>query len=145
MSGTRSFLPKEPAQRAWVMVDAADQPLGRLAVRIANALRGKHRPTFSPQVDTGDFVVVINAARVRLSGKKEEQKIYHRYSGFRGGLKEIPAATLRQRHPDRLVKLAVRGMMPKNTLARNALRRLKVYPGKDHPHAAQQPAAARST
>jgi large subunit ribosomal protein L13 len=142
VASTKSFLPKEPSKRAWVLVDAADKPLGRLAVRVADMLRGKHRPTFSPQVDTGDFVVVLNAARVKLSGKKDEQKIYHRYSGYRGGLKEIPASALRERHPDRLVKLAVRGMLPKNAMGRKVLSRLKVYPGKDHPHAAQQPAGA---
>ena len=135
----KSYLPKEPDQRAWVLVDAADKPLGRLAVVIANTLRGKHRPTFSPQVDTGDFVVVVNSARVKLTGKKDQQKIYHRFSGHRGGLKEIPASVMREKHPERLVQLAVRGMLPKNTMARQILTRLKVYAGSEHPHAAQNP------
>ena len=122
-----------------MLVDATDKPLGRLAVGIANALRGKNRPTFSPSVDTGDFVVVVNAEKVKLTGKKEEQKIYHRYSGYRGGLKEFPASVVRERHPDRLVKLAVRGMLPRNKMAKRILGRLKVYAGDEHPHEAQNP------
>jgi large subunit ribosomal protein L13 len=138
---TKSFLPRRPEKRGWVVVDAADKPLGRLAVKVADMLRGKHRPTYSPQVDTGDFVVVVNAARVKLTGNKEQNKVYQRYSGHRGGLKEIPAYVMRQRHPDQLVRLAVRGMMPKNALARQALKRLKIYAGAEHPHEAQAPEA----
>lgn len=123
----------------WLLVDAEDQPLGRLAVKIADVLRGKHKPTFTPNVDTGDFIVVINADKVKLTGKKEEQKIYHRYTGFRGGLKETNAAAMRQRHPDRLIKLAVKGMLPKNNLSRQMFTKLKVYAGQEHPHDAQQP------
>jgi len=135
----KSFLPKEPEKREWMLVDAADKPLGRLAVGIANALRGKNRPTFSPNVDTGDFVIVVNADKVKLTGRKEEQKVYQRYTGYRGGLKEFPASAVRERHPDRLVKLAVRGMLPRNKLARRMMGRLKVYAGEEHPHAAQNP------
>ena len=138
----RSYIAKDPGDdRPWHLVDADGTPLGRLAVEIANILRGKHRPTFTPHVDTGDFVVVINAEKVKLTGRKEEQKIYQRYSGHRGGLKEIQASEMRERHPDRLVKLAVKGMLPKNNLSRKMISRLKVYAGTEHPHAAQQPAA----
>jgi large subunit ribosomal protein L13 len=137
----KTFLPREAAvERKWVLMDAEGQSLGRLAVRIANVLRGKHKPIFTPAVDTGDFVVVVNAEKVKLTGKKEEQKIYHRYSGYRGGLKETPAAQVRATHPDWLITLAVRRMLPKNHLSRNVLTRLKVYAGTEHPHAAQKPA-----
>lgn len=137
---TKTFLPREPgANRSWVLVDAKDKRLGRLATKIADALRGKNKATFTPHVDTGDFVVVINAAKVHLTGKKNEQKKYARYSGYRSGLKEIPASVLRERHPDRLIKLAVKGMLPKNNLCRGMTSRLKVYAGEDHPHAAQKP------
>jgi len=136
----KTFVAKDPgAARDWVLVDAEDKPLGRLAVRIANILRGKTKATFTPHVDTGDFVVVVNAEKVKLSGKKDEQKIYRRYSGYRGGLKEIKASVVRERHPDRLIRLAVRGMLPKNNLSRKLFRRLKVYRGDQHPHVAQNP------
>lgn len=121
------------------MIDATDQTLGRLAVRIARILRGKDKPTFTPHLDTGDSVVVINAEKVVLSGRKEEQKIYQRYSGYRGGLKEKTAAQVRKRHPERLIELAVRGMLPRNRLGRQLNRKLKVYAGSEHPHAAQNP------
>ncbi len=138
----KSTLPKDPGDdREWLVVDAADRPLGRLAVKIANSLRGKDKPTFSPQVDTGAFVVVVNADKVKLSGRKNEQKIYQRYSGWRGGLREIPATTMRERHPDWMIKLAVQRMLPKNRLSRQMVRRLKVYAGAAHPHDAQQPRA----
>ena len=136
----KTFVAKDPGTaRGWVLVDAENKPLGRLAVRIADILRGKTKATFTPHVDTGDFVVVVNAEKVKLSGKKDEQKIYRRYSGYRGGLKEIKASVVRERHPDRLIRLAVRGMLPKNNLSRKLFRRLKVYPGDQHPHAAQNP------
>lgn len=131
---------KDPGtDRLWFVVDAAEQPLGRLAVKIADVLRGKNKPTYTPNVDTGDFVVVVNAEKVKLTGRKEEQKTYQRYSGYRGGLKEFKASVMRERHPDRMIKLAVRGMMPRNNLSRKMFRRLKVYAGDEHPHAAQQP------
>lgn len=136
---TKTTIAEDPGvARAWVVLDAAGQPLGRLAVRIADILRGKDKPTYTPHIDTGGFVVVVNAAKVKLTGRKEEQKIYARYSGFRGGLKEISAATLRERHPDRMIHLAVRGMLPKNTMSRTLRTRLKVYAGPEHPHAAQK-------
>jgi large subunit ribosomal protein L13 len=138
----KTFIAKDPGQdRAWVVVDASGKTLGRLAVSVANLLRGRNKPTYTPHVDTGDFVVVVNADKVRLTGRKEEKKVYQRYSGHRSGLKEIPAAVMRERHPDRMIKLAVRGMMPKNTLSRRALGRLKVYAGEAHPHEAQRPRA----
>ncbi len=136
----KTFLPKDPGtNRDWIVVDVADKPLGRAAVRIANALRGKEKPTFTPAVDTGDFVIVINAARVKLTGSKENAKIYQRYSGYRGGRKTFTAAEVRERHPDRLIREAVTGMLPGNNLCRRMLTRLKVYAGPDHPHQAQQP------
>ena len=136
----KSTVAKNPGKdREWLVVDADGKPLGRLAAKIADVLRGKNKPTFTPQVDTGDFVVVINAEKVKLTGRKEEQKLYKRYSGWRGGLKETTAAAVRERHPDRMVLQAVKGMLPKNHLSRQVFRRLKVYAGSDHPHTAQQP------
>jgi large subunit ribosomal protein L13 len=136
----KTSLPKDNSiVRAWILVDADGQILGRLATQIADFLRGKHKPIFTPHVDTGDFVVVINAEKVKLTGKKEEQKIYARYSGFRSGLKEFSAATVRARHPERLIGLAVKGMLPANALCRNSIKRLKVYAGDKHPHEAQNP------
>ena len=136
----KTTIPKEgEIQREWLLVDATDRTLGRLAVNIANALRGRRKPTFTPHVDTGDFVIVVNAEKVRLSGKKDEQKIYARYSGWRGGLKEISVASMRQRHPDRIIRLAVRGMLPKTHMSQTIIKRLMVYAGGEHPHAAQKP------
>lgn len=136
----KTSLPKDPGDnRAWFLVDAKDKPLGRLAVKIANILRGKNKAIFAPHVDIGDFVVVTNADKVKLTGRKEHQKTYKRYSGFRGGLKEIKASVVRERHPERLIELAVRGMLPKNNLSRKLFTRLKVYAGEQHPHAAQNP------
>ena len=126
---------------AWHLVDAADLPVGRLAVALAAVLRGKHKPDYTPHVDMGDFVVVVNAKKIKLTGAKETQKVYKDYTGYPGGLKLRPAAVVRERHPDRLVKQAVRGMLPKNHLSRRLIDRLKVYPGGEHPHAAQQPQA----
>ena len=138
----KTFVPKDPGEnRRWLVVDAKDQPLGRLAVRIANALRGKDLPTFAPWVDTGAFVVVTNAELVKLTGNKETQKIYQRYSGWRSGLKLETAAQVRATHPDRIIREAVEGMLPGNRIARDMMRRLKIYAGSEHPHAAQTPAA----
>ena len=125
--------------RAWLLIDATGKPLGRLAVKIANALRGKTKPIFAPQADTGDFVVVINAAKVKLTGKKEDQKIYQRYSGYRSGQQRVAAHVIRERHPDRMISLAVRRMLPKNVTSRKIMTRLKIYSGDKHPHAAQGP------
>lgn len=138
----KTFVPNTPSyeERRWHVIDAKDKPLGRLAVAIANALRGKDTRTFDPSVDTGAFVVVINAEKVRLTGRKDEQKTYQRYSGYRGGQKIITVETMRERHPDRIIKLAVWGMLPKNNLSRKVMTRLKVYAGTEHPHQAQKPA-----
>ena len=137
----KTFVPKDPGDnRRWLVVDAKGQPLGRLAVRIANALRGKDLPTFTPWVDTGAFVVVTNASEVKLTGRKEEQKTYQRYSGWRSGLKIATAAQVRATKPERMIEEAVVGMLPGNHIARDMMRRLKIYAGPDHPHAAQTPA-----
>lgn len=136
----KSTLPvSDKIEREWILLDAEGQVLGRLAVQIANILRGKHKATYTPHIDTGDFVVVINAEKIKLTGKKEEDKIYVRYSGYRGGLKEFTAADVRAKHPDRLLKLAVKGMLPNNALCRKAIGKLNIYAGDKHPHAAQKP------
>jgi len=126
-------------QRQWWLIDAKDQILGRVAVKAANLLRGKEKKIFTPHVDTGDFVVVINAQKVRLSGKKENQKSYMSFSGYVGGHKSESAGARRVRHPELLVERAVRGMIPHNRLGRAVYRKLKVYRGEEHPHSAQQP------
>ena len=125
--------------RDWFVVDAQDQTLGRIATRIATVLRGKHKPTFTPHVDTGDFVVVVNAAKVQLTGNKENAKEYYRYSGYAGGLKVRTAGELRVEDPERIITQAVKGMLPKNRLARQVISKLKVYGGAEHPHGGQQP------
>ena len=135
----KTFLPKEDAiERKWLVVDAENRILGRIAAKIADVLRGKHKPTYTPHLDCGDFVVVVNAEKVRLTGNKETQKIYQNYSGYMGGRKERKAAEVRARHPDRLIRDAVWGMMPKGRLGRAQFRKLKIYAGPEHPHAAQQ-------
>lgn len=121
------------------MLDAKGQPLGRMASRIAHVLRGKHKPTFTPHVDTGDFVIVINAKQAKLTGSKGEDKKYYTHSGYPGGIKERSYRELLDRHPDGPLRAAVRGMLPKNTLGRKMLSKLKIYPTAEHPHAAQQP------
>lgn len=135
---TYSAKPSE-VERKWYVVDATGKTLGRLSVQIANILRGKHRPTFTPHVDTGDFVVVVNAEKIRVTGKKADQMVYQRYSGYPGGLKEIPYRQMLERHPERILEHAVKGMLPHNRLGRSVYGKLKVYAGPDHPHAAQQP------
>ena len=127
--------------RNWWIIDAKDQVLGQVAVKAANLLRGKEKPIYTTHVDTGDFVVVINAEKVRLTGKKENQKTYMSYSGFIGGHKTENVKARRERHPELLVERAIRGMIPHNKLGRAVYRKLKVYKGNLHPHAAQQPAA----
>jgi large subunit ribosomal protein L13 len=126
-------------ERRWYVVDAKDQVLGRMASSIATILRGKHKPTYSPHLDVGDFVIVVNAKDVRLTGKKASQKTYFRHSGYMGAERHIPFRRMLERHPDRIIKLAVKGMLPKNTLGRAMLRKLKVYAGPEHPHEAQLP------
>ncbi|MDP3181258.1 MAG: 50S ribosomal protein L13 [Desulfobaccales bacterium] len=125
--------------RKWYVVDAQGKVLGRLASRIAMVLRGKTKPVFTPHMDTGDFVVVVNAAQVRLTGRKLDNKFYYRHSGYPGGLKTTSARQLLQRKPEEVLRHAVRGMLPKNSLGRHLLKKLKVYPGGEHPHQAQQP------
>lgn len=127
------------AQRKWYLVDATGKILGRLASEIAKILRGKHKPLYSPHLDVGDFVVVVNAEKVRLTGRKWQRKLYYRHSGYPGGLKVETAEQLRQRKPEELIRHAVWGMLPKNRLGRKLLKKLKVYAGPDHPHQAQQP------
>jgi large subunit ribosomal protein L13 len=126
-------------EREWWVVDAEGQTLGRLATRIATILRGKHKPIFTPHVDTGDFVVVINAEKIQVTGDKLDSKIYYRHSGYPGGLKERTLREQLDRHPDRPITAAVKGMLPKNSLGRSMLKKLKVYAGPEHPHAAQKP------
>jgi len=125
--------------RRWVVIDADDRPLGRVATRAASLLRGKHRPEFTPNQDTGDFVVVINAAKVKLTGAKASDKVYHRHTEYPGGIRTTTAGKLRETRPERLVETAIRGMLPKNRLGRRLITKLKVYGGAEHPHAAQRP------
>ncbi|MEE9207570.1 MAG: 50S ribosomal protein L13 [Gemmatimonadota bacterium] len=126
-------------ERKWYVVDARDQVLGRMATRIATVLRGKHKPTYSPHLDVGDYVVVINAASVRLTGKKETQKEYFRHSGYMGGERFIPFKKLLATRPERVIELAVKGMLPKNKLGREMASKLRVYPNSEHPHGPQSP------
>ena len=128
----------------WLLIDAAGRVLGRLASEVAVLLRGKHKPIFSPHLDAGDFVVVINAERVVLTGKKLKDKVYHRHSGYPGGLKSTTAEQMLRKHPTRVVEYAVRGMLPKTKLGDALFRKLKVYPGAAHPHASQRPAPLAS-
>jgi large subunit ribosomal protein L13 len=126
-------------QQRWLLIDATDQVVGRLAVQIATILRGKHRPTYTPHVDTGDFVIVINAEKVRFTGKKMQTKVYEWYSHYPGGLKQAKARDVLQTHPERILEEAVRRMMPRNRLGRKMMSKLKVYAGTRHPHQGQQP------
>ena len=126
-------------ERTWWLVDAADKPLGRLATEIARVLRGKHKPIYTPHLDTGDYVVILNAARVRLTGSKADSKTYFRHSGYMGKEKQIPFRRMIETHPERVIELAVKGMLPKNTLGRAMRKKLKVYPGAEHPHQGQDP------
>jgi len=136
----KTYLPKkDEIEQQWFVADAEGQVLGRLAVKIANALRGKNKPCFTPHLDCGDFVIVVNAEKVTLTGRKDEQKVYQSYSGYMGGLKERTAAEVRARNPERMIRDAVWGMMPKGRLGRQQFGKLKVYAGPDHPHEAQNP------
>jgi large subunit ribosomal protein L13 len=139
MRPTRSMRAEDVDRRWWVF-DVQDLVVGRAATEVARILRGKHKPTFTPHVDDGDFVIVINAAGLRLTGRKAEQKLYHRYSGYPGGLRTVTAGRLLDKRPERLFETVVRGMMPKNPLGRRMARKLKVYAGPNHPHKAQKPA-----
>jgi large subunit ribosomal protein L13 len=137
---TRTYTPRESEiQRNWLVIDAADVVLGRLASHAAALLRGKHKPTFAPHVDTGDFVIIVNAEKVALTGSKLEQKKAYRHSGYPGGLTATSYVDMLEKHPTRAVEKAIRGMLPKNSLGAAQLKKLKVYAGPEHPHAAQQP------
>jgi large subunit ribosomal protein L13 len=124
-------------RKDWVVVDATGQTLGRLASRVAAVLMGKHKPTYTPHLDMGDFVIVTNASLVKVTGSKLDDKIYYRHTGYVGGLKETPLRDMLQKHPERVIEMAVKGMLPRNKMARHVLRHLKVYRGPDHPHQAQ--------
>ncbi len=126
-------------KRNWFLVDATDKALGRMASEIAKRLKGKHKPIYTPHVDTGDYIIVINAEKVRVTGSKAEGKMYHRYTGYVGGLKSMSFREMRAKHPERVIENAVKGMLPKNPLGRAMFRKLKVYAGSEHKHAAQQP------
>jgi large subunit ribosomal protein L13 len=142
MTSNKTYTPKpSDIERDWFVVDATDLPLGRLASEIAHILRGKHKPTFAPHVDVGDHVVVVNADKVAVTSGKSQTKIYYRHSGFPGGVKAESFDSLLERRPEAIVERAVRGMLPKNKLGRQMLRKLKVYSGPDHPHEAQKPQA----
>ncbi|TNE84197.1 MAG: 50S ribosomal protein L13 [Gammaproteobacteria bacterium] len=136
----KTFIAKpETVQRDWYIVDAADKTLGRLAAEVASRLRGKHKPEYTPHVDTGDYIVVVNAEQVRVTGNKAKDKIYHRHTGYPGGLKSISFEKLIDKAPERTIQSAVKGMLPKGPLGRAMFKKLKVYAGAEHPHTAQQP------
>lgn len=135
-----SWSPKaSELQRNWLLVDVDGQVLGRAATQIASLLRGKHKPTFAPHVDNGDYVIVLNAEKIRVTGRKAVQIEYRHHSGYPGGLKRVPYQVMMRRHPDRIIRFAVKGMLPKNRLGRRLLKKLHVYAGPRHPHVAQQP------
>jgi large subunit ribosomal protein L13 len=126
-------------QRDWLVVDATNEALGRLATQIATLLRGKHKPTYTPSVDGGDFVIVVNVEKLRIMGKKADQKVYYHHTGYPGGIKATTYRMMHSKHPDRILRIAVKGMLPKNRLGRRLMTKLKIYAGPNHPHAAQQP------
>ena len=130
---------KESVTRSWYVVDATDKTLGRLSTEIANRLRGKHKPEFTPHVDTGDYVVVVNAEKVRVTGNKGTDKVYHHHTGYPGGIKSITFDKLIEKSPEQVIEKAVKGMMPKNKLSRAMMAKLKIYAGSEHPHSAQPP------
>ncbi len=129
----------QDVERSWWLIDAEGKTLGRIATEIARRLRGKHKPEYTPHVDTGDYIVVINADKVRVTGNKEKDKVYWRHTGYPGGIHGTNVATMRASHPERIIEKAVKGMLPRNPLGRAMYRKLKVYAGSEHPHAAQQP------
>ena len=136
----RTYVPKaDDIRRDWYVVDATGQTLGRLATRIATVLRGKHKPVFTPSTDIGDFVIVVNADKIELTGRKRQQKIYYHHSGYMGGLRAVPFERMLATHPERIIRFAVEGMLPHNRMGRAMLRKLKVYAGPEHPHQAQNP------
>lgn len=129
----------ETVKRDWFVIDATDKVLGRLATEVASRLRGKHKAEFTPHVDTGDYIVIVNAEKIHVTGKKEKDKFYHKHSGYIGGMKSTALGKMRQDHPERIIEIAVKGMLPKNPLGRAMFRKLKVYAGPEHQHQAQQP------
>jgi large subunit ribosomal protein L13 len=136
----KTFVAKEhEVDRKWYLLDAQGKILGRLATQIASRLRGKHKPIYTPHADTGDFIVVVNADKIAMTGKKWDNKFYYRHSGYMGGLKEISARKLKEKRPEDIIRFAVKRMLPKNSLGRRQLKKLKIYAGPDHPHQAQQP------
>jgi len=130
---------KDAVERNWYLIDAKDKVLGRIAVEIARRLRGKHKPTYTPHADAGDFIIVVNAEKIALTGKKLDDKFYYRHTGYPGGIKSVAAGKLQRQKPGEILKIAVKGMLPKNSLGRMMLKKLKVYAGSDHPHEAQRP------
>lgn len=135
-----TFMAKpDQVERKWYLVDASDKTLGRLATKVADILRGKHKPSFTPHIDTGDFVIIINAEKIKLTGKKWDQKKYYRHSGYPGGIKETTYKELVKKKPELIIEKAVKGMIPHNKLGRQVIKKLKVYAGSEHPHQAQQP------
>ncbi len=130
---------KDAVERNWYLIDAKDKVLGRIAVEIARRLRGKHKPIYTPHADAGDFIIVVNAEKIALTGKKLDDKFYYRHTGYPGGIKSVAAGKLQQQKPGEILKIAVKGMLPKNSLGRMMLKKLKVYAGSDHPHEAQRP------
>ncbi|UCE04884.1 MAG: 50S ribosomal protein L13 [bacterium] len=140
----KTFSPKkEDIERKWYVVDAKNQVLGRLASQVARLLRGKHKPIFAPHVDVGDHVIIINAEKIRVTGKKAQQKRYKRYSGYPSGLKETVYEDMLARHPERVLEHAIKGMLPKNRLGRKMFKKLRIYAGEEHPHEAQKPETLR--
>ncbi|MBN1559966.1 50S ribosomal protein L13 [candidate division KSB1 bacterium] len=140
----KTFSPKpQDVERKWYVIDADGEALGRLAVKVAHVVRGKHKPIWAPHADVGDFVVIINADKVRLSGRKEEDKVYYHHSGYPGGLKAVPFRRRQSKHPEYIIREAVRGMLPHNRLGRKILKHVKIYASSTHPHEAQQPEKIR--
>ncbi len=136
----KTYVPKkEDIKRKWYVIDATGKPLGRLATQVATILRGKHKPIYTPYMDTGDYVIVINAEKVALTGGKEDKKVYYKHSGYPGGLKAIPYKKMKEKFPERIIRIAVKGMIPHSSLGRKMLKKLKIYKGAEHPHKAQMP------
>ena len=133
------FAKHNEVERKWYVVDATDLVLGDVATRVAAILRGKHKAIYTPHVDTGDYVIIVNAEKIRVTGNKANQKVYRHYTGYAGGLKEIPYAELLEKHPERILERAIKGMLPKNSLGKQMFKKLNVYAGPDHPHAGQNP------
>jgi len=138
---TTYFATTQSIDHKWYIVDATDKVLGRLSSQIAKYLRGKHKPEYTPHADAGDYIIVINASKIKVTGKKRKDKVYYHHSGYPGGLKETPFDKMQLKNPAKIIELSVKGMMPKNPLGREMLRKLKVYAGSEHPHTAQQPIA----